>query len=452
MTTIHHIPNTDLTDPDGTLTPPNDRAAEVACLGGMLTDPSVIDDVADIVTGPDFYRPAHETVFKTILEAHWSGEPVDPLTITDMLRDRGLLDRVGGPVALHEMVQACPVSLNAPHYAEIVAETAIRRRLATAGKRITALGYSQGEGDPSTLVAKAQAEVDAVDARQRVDLVAGVDVAREVLTELEAPDLSRALSLPWPSLTRALTGLAPGRVYVIGARPGIGKTAVALQIALWVMQKHHRSVAFSTLEMPRQEIITRMLSAMSGVPLTAGALQDFQRALVADAARTLGTLPNIFVDDREQVDPGMVRSHARAAKLRSDLGLVVIDYLQLMEGGDRAENRQQEVARFSRQVKQLARALDVPVLLLSQLNRASEHRGEKAPPRLADLRDSGAVEQDADVVLLLHRPNPDTNDLDMLVAKNRQGPRDVCARLRLDGARMTVVERQPWPHELEVGR
>jgi replicative DNA helicase len=434
-----------------TLTPPNDLAAEIACLGGMILDRHTIDDCLDIVVGPDFYRPAHEAIFLAIAHLHFEGEPVDAITVADHLRDRGDLARVGGAAYIHHLVQSTPVAASAAYYAEIVADLSIRRRLVEAGTRIAQLGMSQGAGDSGEIIAAAQSAVDAVDARRATELVSGADALPEVLAALDSPDLAGALSTPWPSLTGYLGGgFAKGRVYVIGARPSVGKTAVALSIALWVMQRHGKSVAFSTLEMPREEIVTRLLSQMSGVPLTSGKVQDFQRVLLEQAASTLRSLPPIWVDDREQVDPAMVRSHARAAKSRSDLGLIVVDYLQLMESAGKVESRQQEVAKFSRAIKKTARALDVPILLLSQLNRQSEMRGPDAPPRLADLRDSGAVEQDADVVMLLHKPDREREDLDLRVSKNRQGPRDVLSRLTFDGARMTITERQPWPHE--VGR
>lgn len=433
-----------------TLTPPNDLAAEIACLGGMILDRHTIDDCLDIVVGPDFYRPAHEAIFSAITTLHFEGQPVDAITVADLLRDRGDLARVGGAAYIHHLVQSTPVAASAAYYAEIVADLSIRRRLVEAGTRIAQLGMSQGAGDSGEIIAAAQSAVDAVDARRATELVSGADALPEVLAALDNPDLAGALSTPWPSLTGYLGGgFAKGRVYVVGARPSVGKTAVALSIALWVMQRHGKSVAFSTLEMPREEIVTRLLSQMSGVPLTSGKVQDFQRVLLEQAASTLRSLPPIWVADREQVDPTLVRSHARAAKSRSDLGLIVVDYLQLMESAGKVESRQQEVAKFSRAIKKTARALDVPILLLSQLNRQSEMRGPDAPPRLADLRDSGAVEQDADVVMLLHKPDREREDLDLRVSKNRQGPRDVVSRLTFDGARMTITERQTWPHEVD---
>ena len=441
---------THLNEADLGLTPPNDLAAEIACLGGMLMDRTVIDDCLDIVVGPDFYRPAHEVIFSAIATQHFVGEPVDAITVADLLRDRGDLNRIGGPAYLHHLVQSTPVAASASYYAEIVADLSIRRRLVEAGTRIAQLGMAQGSGDSSEIIAAAQSAVDAVDSRRAIELVSGADVLPDVLADLAEPDRAGMVSTPWPSLTGFLGGFAPGRVYVVGARPSVGKTAFALSIALWFMQKHGKSVAFSTLEMPRSEIVTRLLSQMSGVPLGQGRMEDFQRALVEQAASTMRSLPPIWVDDREQVDPTLVRSHARAAKSRSDLGLIVVDYLQLMESAGKVESRQQEVAKFSRAIKKTARALDVPVLLLSQLNRQSEMRGPDSPPRLADLRDSGAVEQDADVVLLLHKPDREREDLDVRVSKNRQGPRDVVSRLTFDGSRMTITERQPWPHE--VGR
>lgn len=437
-----------LTEPqDDQFTQPNDLDAEIAVLGSMLINRDVIEEVADVVTGPEFYRPIHETVFGAILTQHWEGEPVDPVTIADRLAKSGDLVRIGGPAYLHHLVQQVVVASSATYYAEIVREHALRRRLIAAGHEITRLGYAHGEGAIADTVARAQAQVDSLAAGKPADLVTGADVLADVMANIREPDQTRYLGTPWPSLNECIVGLAPGRVYVVGARPGVGKTVVATNLALWWLQRHGKAVAFSTLEMPRQEIVLRMLASMSGVDFMAlqkggDALTKHQHDLVTGAEQQFRKLPPIFVDDREQVDATVVRNHARSADRRSNLGLVVVDYLQLMESTDRrgSENRNQEVAKFSRSLKKMARSLNVPVVVLSQLNRGSEQRGPDAPPRLSDLRDSGAVEQDADVVLLLHRPDVEGDDLILGLQKNRQGPKKKVF-LTLDGPRMQVRER-----------
>ena len=428
---------------DGTLTPPHDLAAEMSILGSLMLMPAMIDEVAEIVVGPDFYRPAHEVIFSAITTAHWDGQPVDAVAVADILGKRGELTKAGGQAYLHQCVQAVSTPANADYHADIVREKAVLRRLIEAGTRVTQLGY--GGGDVTGLVDQAQAAVDEIASGRATDLRSAADTVTDVFAEMDAP--SRYQSTPWPSLNDAILGLTKGRLYVIGARPGVGKTIVATGLALWWLQKHQEAVAFSTLEMPREEITMRVLSAMSGVDfmdLQKGSLGEFQRKQAEEAGATLRRLPPLWVDDREQVDPAHVRSHARMAARRSKLGLVIVDYLQLMESARGSENRNQEVAKFSRQLKKLARSLDVPVVALSQLNRGSEHRGPDAPPRLSDLRDSGAVEQDADVVVLLHRPDAGSTDLVAAVAKNRQGPK-AKVDLTVDGSRMRVVEREFSP-------
>ncbi len=423
------------------LTPPNDLAAEVQVLGACLMSRQAMDAVLEIVIAPDFYRPAHEAIFAACATLHLSGEPVDAVSVTKALDASQSLARVGGQAYLHHLAASLVTSANADYHARTVADTAVRRRLVEAGAGVQQAGYLPTR-DVDAAVAHAQQLVDAVAARRLSELRSAAEVVDDALAETRRQD--KMLDTPWPELTGYLKGLRAGRVYVIGARPGAGKTVMACNLALWWMQRHRKAVAFSTLEMPRAEIVLRLLANMSGVPFSViegGQMSERQQQLVDSAVATLKVLPPLWVDDREAVEPGHVRSHARQAARRSNLGLVVVDYLQLMESGKPGENRNQEVARFSRAIKKMARALDVPVVLLSQLNRGSEQRGQDSPPRLSDLRDSGAVEQDADVALLLHLAE-DGGAVAVGVAKNRQGPKG-SFRLAFDGALMRMTE-SPW--------
>lgn len=426
-------------DDDHGYTPPQDLAAEMSVIGSMMLTPRVIDDVLEVVIAPDFYRPAHQLVFDAVSFLHFDGQPVDAVTVGDELKRRGQLRRAGGHTYLHECIGAVAVAANAEHYARIVAEKALRRRLLEAGTKITALAHAE-TGNLESVIAQAQSEVDDVASRRVTEMRSAADAIDDVVHEMQNP--TRLLSVPWPSMQHVINGLAPGRVTVIGARPGAGKTAMAIGFTLWWMQHHGLSVAFSSLEMSRQEITQRVLSSMSGVPFSAietGKLTERMRTRFDEASATLRRLPPLWIDDRESVDVAQVRAFARRAKQNSKLGLVVIDYLQLMESAKPGENRNQEVARFSRNVKKLARSLDVPVLLLSQLNRGSENRGQESAPRLSDLRDSGAVEQDADVVMLLHKQREDDDRVLVGVGKNRQGPKSGLS-LTFDGPRMTFLE------------
>ncbi len=442
--TITALPQLDVEPPadDETgPTQPHDLAAEIQVLGACLTSRVAMDEVLEIIVATDFYKPAHEAIFSAAATLHLSGEPVDPVSVAAALNESGSLSRVGGHSYLHHLMGALVTAANADYHAHMLADLAVRRRIVAAGIEITQVGYSATR-DTDSAVARAQSIVDSVAARRLTDLRSAAEDVDAALADTHRRD--SLLDTPWPELTRYVKGLRGGRVYVIGARPGAGKTAMACNLALWWMQRHHRAVAFSTLEMPRHEIILRMLANMSGVPFSTiegGELAPRQAEMVATATATLKTLPPLWVDDREAVEPGHVRSHARQAVRRGNLGLVIVDYLQLMESSRPTENRNQEVARFSRAIKKMARALDVPVLLLSQLNRGSEQRGQDSPPRLSDLRDSGAVEQDADVALLLHLAE-DGTQVAVGVAKNRQGPKG-SFRLAFDGGLMRMSE-VPW--------
>lgn len=419
--------------------PPQDLAAEMSVLGSMMLTPRVIDEVLEVAIGPDFYRPAHQLIFDAVAHLHFDGQPVDAVTVADELKRRGQLKRAGGHAYLHQCVGSVAVAASADYYARIVADKALRRRLLDAGTRITSLAHAD-TGDLEAVISQAQSEVDDVASRRVTEMRSAAETVDDVVHEMENP--TRLLSVPWPSMQHVINGLAPGRVTVIGARPGAGKTAMAIGFTLWWLQHHGLSVAFSSLEMSRQEITQRVLSSMSGVPFSAietGDLTERMRSRFDEAAGTLRRLPPLWIDDRESVDVAQVRAFARRAKQNSRLGLVVIDYLQLMESGKPGENRNQEVARFSRNVKKLARSLDVPVLLLSQLNRGSENRGQESAPRLSDLRDSGAVEQDADVVMLLHKQRDEDDRVLVGVGKNRQGPKSGLS-LTFDGPRMTFLE------------
>ncbi len=426
---------------DGTLTPPNDIQAEMHTIGGMLLSRESIDECLEIVTGPEFYRPAHEVIFTAIAGLHLDGQRVDVVTVADEMTKLGVIGKAGGPGYLHSLVAAVASPASASYYARIVAERAILRRIIEAGTKVQALGYSLEArgGDVDTIVAAAQAEVDTIAAGRVTELRAAADDVDSVIAGMGQGNF---LETPWPSMNRTIHGLVPGRVYVVGARPGCGKSIMGVNFAIWWMQRHRKAVALSSLEMPREEVITRSLSQMSGVEFgkfQTGQLSEYERRQVAAAQQQLKSMPPLWIDDRTSIDPSHVRQHARQAARRSDLGLIVVDYLGLMESPRPSENRQQEVARFSRQMKKLARTMEVPVIVLSQLNRGLESRGVDSPPRLSDLRDSGAVEQDADVVFLLHRSDPQSEDVKVLVGKNRQGPMDAFP-LTFDGARMRMTE------------
>ncbi|MBK5248564.1 MAG: replicative DNA helicase [Actinomycetales bacterium] len=417
-------------------TPPQDVAAEQSVLGGMMLSKDAIADVVEVLRGTDFYRPAHESVYDAILDLYGRGEPADAVTVSAELTKRGELTRIGGAPYLHTLLSSVPTAANAGFYARIVRDRAVLRRLVDAGTRIVQLGYATDGGDVDELVNTAQAEVYAVtERRTSEDYVPLKDVINATMEEIDAASHRGEGMVGVPTgfadLDQLTNGLHPGQMIVLAARPAVGKSTLGLDIARSASIKHNLTSVIFSLEMSRNEISMRMLSAESQVPL-----QHMRKGTMRDEAwtklaRTMGRVSDapLFIDDSPNMSLMEIRAKCRRLKQRHDLKLVVIDYLQLMSSGKRVESRQQEVSEFSRALKLLAKELEVPVIAISQLNRGSEQRTDKKP-QMSDLRESGSIEQDADVVILLHREDmyekesPRAGEADMIVAKHRNGPTD----------------------------
>lgn len=421
--------------PDETL-PPQDLAAERAVLGAAMMSRDALLDVAELVTPEDFYRPAHELIFRACLAVSARGDAVDAITVSDELTRRGELHRCGGLVHLLELTGSVAVVSNATHHAGIVAERAVLRRLIEAGTRITQLGHEHGSGDVSDVVTTAHKALDGVTTRSAV--ASNVEV--DVYAALEALESDPGMATPWRALTEAIGGWRPGGLYYVGARPGTGKTVIGVQAALDCARRGKAAVVAS-LEMSKHEVYHRMLSLVGSVDserLMHRRLAPADWERLGKAAAHVAGLP-LTVDDRSSLRVVDVRATVRQVARRQVVGLVVVDYLQLMSSGARVESRQTEVAEFSRQLKVLARDLEVPVLALSQLNRGPEARAGRKPT-MADFRESGALEQDADVAILLHRDPDEPNELKMLVEKNRHGAGDKVLTLRWEGQYSRVMD------------
>lgn len=423
---------------DHELVPPQDLAAERAVLGGMLTSRTAVEECVEALTGRDFYRPAHEAIFDACLALFVRNEPVDQITVADHMGDG--LRRVGGSSYLFDLVSACVTAANAGHYAEIVSDRAVERRLVEAGTAITQLGFSRSAGsDVGEVVAQAGRFLDAVTVPRRDESSHEADVYAAV----DALDDPPGVPTPWQGLTDVIGGWSPGHLYLIGARPATGKTLLGVGAALYMAWRGKRSLICS-LEMSKTEIYHRMLSSVGSVDSAQIAHRRVPASAyprISEAAAKIAKLP-LTIDDRSTLRPIDVRAAARKL-CRDGLGLVVVDYLQLMASDGRVESRQVAVAEFSRQLKVMARELDVPIIALSQLNRGTESRADRRPT-ISDLRDSGALEQDADVVLLLHRDVDNTPDeLQVHVGKNRHGSADVTVKLRWEAHFSRVVD-QSW--------
>jgi len=417
----------------GDRTPPQDMAAEQSVLGAMMISKDAIADVAEVLRGADFYRPSHETIHNAIIDLYGRGEPADMVTVANELQRQGELQRVGGAPYLHTITSSVPIAANASYYAGIVREKAILRRLVDAGTRIVQFGYA-GEGDVDDLVDQAQAEVYQVtDKRNSEDYAPLSDIMDGVLDEIEAIGNREAglygVPTGFADLDDLTNGLHSGQMIIVAARPAVGKSTIALDLCRAASIHNNLTSVFFSLEMTKSEITMRLLSAEAKVPLNHirnGQLSEDDWTKLARKMGEVSSAP-VFIDDSPNMTMMEIRSKARRLKQRHDLRLIVIDYMQLMTSGKKVESRQLEVSEFSRQIKLLAKELEVPIIALSQLNRGPEQRGDKRP-MMSDLRESGSLEQDADMVILLHREelyeraSPRAGEADLIVAKHRNGP------------------------------
>ncbi|GAA1881009.1 replicative DNA helicase [Lapillicoccus jejuensis] len=421
--------------PDDRL-PPQDVHAEQSVLGGMLLSKDAIADCVEVLKGTDFYRPAHEVVYDAILDLYGRGEPADAITVADELTKRGELQRVGGQAFLHDLIARVPTAANAGYYAQIVVERAVLRRLVEAGTKIVQLGYATSGGDVEDIVNAAQAEVYAVaDKRGGEDYVRLGDVLEPTVDEIEVAsgksgDMT-GVPTGFTDLDALTNGLHPGQMIVLAARPAMGKSTLGLDIARSAAIKNNMATVVFSLEMGKTEITMRLLSAEAGIQLQhmrKGTMREEDWGRLAQTMGRVSEAP-LFIDDSPNMSLMEIRAKCRRLKQRHNLKLIVIDYLQLMSSGKRVESRQQEVSEFSRAIKLLAKELEVPVIAISQLNRGAEQRTDKRP-QMSDLRESGSIEQDADMVILLHRDeayekeSERAGEADLIVAKHRNGPTD----------------------------
>lgn len=404
---------------------PYDPDAEQAILGAALLNPKIIDELTAVLAPTDWYQPAHEQIWRTLVDRHERSQPIDPIIVADVL-PADVLATIGGPVGLADMISQVSVTANAPEWAAIVHQKAVQRRTLDASTKIAQLA-SQGILGPSELIDESQRILAQIDPTVRHDTCTAATSLERIVDTIGTPQ-TQGLPTPWRKLDELIGGLKPGRLYVVGARPAEGKSMLGQNLAEHAA-KHGAHVLLSTVEMGADEVTMRILAHTSGVPL--GQLQgihqteqDWQRINTA-ITRMATTAPLIHIDD----DPGQtvltIKATARDLQRTHGLGLIIVDYLQLLtplNGRASSRSREQEVAEMSRLFKLAAKDLNVPIVALSQLNRASLTRSDKKPT-MSDLRESGAIEQDADVVILLHHPDPDgdPSHLDLLVEKNRSG-------------------------------
>lgn len=417
--------------------PPHDLAAEASLLGAMMLKQDAIAAAAEVrLTSSDFYKPSHGHVFDAIESLYHRGDPADVVTVSDELNRDGLLEAVGGKAYLIELQAGTPAISNASRYARIVEEFSLLRKLIGVAGEIAEMGYSMPD-DVTAVIDRAETMVfDINGARVADDMVPVKDLLADALDKLESlyerGEAVTGVPTGFRELDEKLAGLQPNNLIVVGARPAMGKTSFALNILAHAAMDSNTATLLFSLEMGRDEITQRLLTSEARVDaskLKTGNFDDRDWQKVTQAVGRLAEAP-IFIDDNPNVTVMDIRAKARRLKARENLGLIIIDYMQLMTGRARAESRQVEVAEISRGLKILARELQIPVIALSQLSRTLESRQDKRP-LLSDLRESGSLEQDADVVMFLYRDevyNPESADkgaAEVIVAKHRNGPTGV---------------------------
>jgi replicative DNA helicase len=422
---------------DSAKIPPQNLEAEASLLGALLIDGDAIVKVSDVVAADDFYDEKHRHIYAAAKQLYERHSPIDVLTLADTLKNNGLLDIVGGSSYLSELTNYVPTAAHASNYADIIAAKAMRRRLIKASQDITNYGYNEEETLQS-LVEQAESRLFEVSQRHvSQDIVSLEQVLSESFERLDElhkdKGAIRGVPTGFKDLDGILAGLQRSDLFILAARPSMGKTAFALALAHNIAVKASQSVLLFSMEMSKEQLVDRLLSAESGVDawnLRTGNLTDADFEKIGHAMGTLSEA-QIFIDDSPGITVSDLRTKARREAHQRPLGLIIVDYLQLMSGGARFSgdggNRVQEVSEISRGLKGIARELNVPLIALSQLSRSVESRHPQTP-QLSDLRESGSIEQDADVVAMLYREdyyNPDTerkNIMDIFIRKHRNGP------------------------------
>ena len=421
----------------GAATPPHSVEAEQAVLGGLLIDALAWDQIGDLIVADDFYRPDHQLIFAALAELIANGKPADVVTASGQLEGSGRLEAAGGLAYLGTLARDTPTAANVRAYAQIVRERSLLRRLISAGRSITAAAFANDGRAARDLVDEAEQQVFRIAEQSTGRRDGAIKVSAllpRLIDKIDAwhtdPNSMRGLPTGFADFDRKTGGLRPGDLVIVAGRPSMGKTTLAMNIAEYaaVNPGTRSSVAIFSMEMPAEQLLTRMLSSIGGVPLNgirSGQISDEDWVRVTAATSQLSEA-KIFIDESPSLTPTELRARARRVAREHGLDLVVVDYLQLMQVPGTKENRATEIAEISRGLKALAKELQVPVIALSQLNRGVEQRTEKKPV-MSDLRESGAIEQDADMILLIYREEvydkntPKRGIAEIDLAKHRNG-------------------------------
>mgnify|MGYP003590228263 CR=1 FL=1 len=418
--------------------PPQNIEAEQSVLGAMLIEKEAISRVTEVLKAQDFYREANRTIYDAILDLFNRNEAVDLITVTEVLRRDNKLEGVGGIAYITSLANAMPTAANVLYHAKIVEEKALLRNLINVSTQIAGMGYDGAEDTANILDKAEKMMLEVANRRMGRAFTPIKEILFSAFSKIEQLYATKGgitgIATGFKDFDRLTAGLQPSDLVLIAARPSMGKTAFVLNIAQHVAIREKQSVAFFSLEMSKEQLVQRMLCAEAGIDaqrLRIGELEDNDWKKLVSAADRLSSA-GIFIDDTPGITVMEMRSKSRRLKVEHDLKLIIVDYLQLMQGSSssgKSENRQQEISEISRSLKALARELNVPVVALSQLSRGVESRQIKRP-MLSDLRESGSLEQDADIVSFLYREdyyNPETdkkNITEIIIAKHRNGPVD----------------------------
>jgi len=416
-------------------TAPANPEAEEAVLGSLLIDPDAVLKVASFLEAEDFYRERNGWVYRAILDLHERREPADFVTLCDELERNNILQEIGGAAYITQLINNVPSAAYVEHYGRIVERTATLRRLIDAAGQIVALAYEEAQDVEEVVDRAEQIVFNVAERRVRRDLVPVRQVMHDVVDRIDYLHRHQGQILGVPSgftyLDRLLGGFQKSDLIILAARPAVGKTSLALNFALNAARKYRKVVAYFSLEMSSEQLVQRLLSTETGIDqqrLRKGEIEDRDWDMIMAAAGELSTTM-LYIDDTPAMSALELRTKARRLQAEHGLDLIVVDYLQLMRGDTRSENRVQEISYISRALKGLARELEAPVIALSQLSRAIESRTDHKP-MLSDLRESGAIEQDSDIVMFIYREdmvkeNSDRKNIaDVIIAKHRNGPTD----------------------------
>ena len=417
--------------------PPHNLDAEQSLLGAMLLSPAAASDVIEKIHAQDFYRKSHSRIYEAISKVFIDGEPIDPIVIAEELDKMGVLESVGGRSFIHTLMNFVPTAANAMHYAEILKRHSTLRSLIRVATDIASIGY-EAPDDLEAAIDKAESLIFDVSKKrisERFSILEDLIAENwDRIDKLGASDTDiTGLATGFTELDKLTSGFQPSDLIVIAARPAMGKTSFALEVARHVGVNEGKAVALFSLEMSKVQVAQRLLCSEAMVKSqhlrSPSRLTDREHQKLASASGPLSKA-RIFIDDTANITIMEIRAKARRLMSREDVSLIIVDYMQLIQGGSRSENRQQEISEISRALKVLGRELNVPVVAVSQLSRAVESRTDDRRPRLADLRESGAIEQDADLVIFIYRDekyNPETEDkgiAEIIIRKHRNGPTD----------------------------